>query len=282
MPRKYPPETQSWWATRWLAVAEGSGADAQSRLSRGWSYAHNGAVLDAEVRPGSINAVVRGSAWRPHAVHISLPTLPDEVWQRVTAILASQATFVAQLLAGQMPPEIEWVFTQAGASLFPTTVGEMSAACDCFDGAYPCKHIAAVHYVLAAHLDKDPSVLLVLRGRSLEDLTAALRERWAAAEDGADGADGADPATGAPPALALTAPLRAAGFYRAGEGLDTFTLTIEPAPGDAVLVRRLGKPPFAGPDEDPVPALMEVYAMVTKRALQALGRSGEHRRKRKR
>jgi uncharacterized Zn finger protein len=279
MPKRQPPETRSWWAMRWLAMAEATWAGHHDRFNRGWAYAQNGSVLDAELWPGRIDALVRASAWRPYQVRIWLAPLGDAVWDRVTDILAGQATYVAQLLAGQMPPEIESVFAQAGASLFPTSPNELVGECDCFEWSRPCKHIAAVHYVLAAHLDKDPSVLLVLRGRSLEALTDALRERWAAAEDDASGAAVAE-ALAPPPAP--TAPLRAAGFYRAGEGLDAFSPATEPALGDAVLVRRLGKPPFAGPDEDPVPALMEIYATVTKRALQAAERGGERRRKRKR
>ena len=284
MPKKRPPEPRSWWAERWLAMAEGAWSDGQNRLSRGWSLARNGGVLDAELWPGRIDASVRGSAWRPYQVRIWLPVLADEVWDRVTNILASQATYVAQLLAGQMPPEIERIFSQAGASLFPTSPSELASECDCFDWSRPCKHIAAVHHVLAAHLDKDPSVLLVLRGRSMEALTDALRARWAADEESQAESDehAAGDAAGATSAPAPTAPLRAAGFYRAGDGLDALSFASVPAQGDAVLVRRLGKPPFASPEEDPMPALMEIYAAVTKRALQAVARGGEHRRQRKR
>jgi hypothetical protein len=43
----------------------------------------------------------------------------------------------------------------------------------------PCKHLAAVCYVLAERFDADPFAVLALRGRDREALLADLRERRA-------------------------------------------------------------------------------------------------------
>ena len=76
--------------------------------------------------------------------------------QQVIDALSIQALFAAQLLAGEMPQEIDAVFAAAGSSLFPATEGELETECSCPDWANPCKHVAATHYILAEQLDEDP------------------------------------------------------------------------------------------------------------------------------
>jgi uncharacterized Zn finger protein len=278
MPKRRDEPGQSWGARRWLENLESFGPDYQGRLSRGRSYARGGHVLQAEVTAGTVTAQVWGSAPRPYRVRIRLTPLRDEVWEQAVAALAGQAAYVAKLLAGEMPQEIEAVFARAGAHLFPRRPSEIESSCTCPDWANPCKHVAAVHYVLAANLDAQPFLLFQLRGRTAEQVTAALRERWAADLGGEDEGQAAELEPGTVSEGQL-APLRAARFFQAGPELDALSITVSPPQVEAALLKRLGKPPFAGSDEDPTPALTQVYTEVTKRALQALGRSGEKRRK---
>jgi uncharacterized Zn finger protein len=278
MPKQTKQSGESWWAQRWLANLESFGWEYQSRLTRGRSYARGGHVLQAEVRAGVVTAQVWGSAPRPYRVQIRLQPLPDNVWDRAVVVLAEQAVYVAKLLAGEMPQEIEQIFAAAGAHLFPQTPGEIESSCTCPDWANPCKHVAAVHYVLASNLDAQPFLLFQLRGRTAEQITAALRGHWADEVGGAGESAAQEPAAEAA-SDALTAPLRSERFFQAGPELDALSLAISPPQVEAALLKRLGKPPFAGKDEDPLPALTQVFAAVTKRALQALGRSGEQRRK---
>ena len=53
------------------------------------------------------------------------------------------------------------------------------AQCSCPDWADPCKHAAAVVYLMADVLDADPFALLLLRGRDRGEVLAALRRRRA-------------------------------------------------------------------------------------------------------
>ena len=46
--------------------------------------------------------------------------------------------------------------------------------CSCPDWAVPCKHVAAVCYLLAEAFDEDPFAILAWRGREREDLLANL------------------------------------------------------------------------------------------------------------
>jgi uncharacterized Zn finger protein len=96
-------------------------------------------------------------------------------WRRVLDRLASQALFRAKLLAGEMPREIEEVFAECGTPLFPGSSADLDMHCNCPDWGVPCKHLAAVCYVLAEEFDRDPFGMLAWRGKEREDLLAAMR-----------------------------------------------------------------------------------------------------------
>jgi uncharacterized Zn finger protein len=164
----------SWWSRRFLAVLESFALG--GRLTRGRSYARAGQVLSLTVAPGQVSASVQGSRPAPYAVTVGLAPFPDDVWARVEEALAAQALFGAQLLAGEMPPEIEDVFAAAGAPLFPGSLADLRLACSCPDWSVPCKHLAATFYLLAEAFDIDPFQLLYWRGRDREALLARLRE----------------------------------------------------------------------------------------------------------
>jgi uncharacterized Zn finger protein len=90
--------------------------------------------------------------------------------------LAEQAIHSARLLAGEFPPELEPVFSAIGAPLFPARLGDLDLYCSCPDHAVPCKHLAAVFYLLAERFDDDPFLILRWRGRGREALLDRLRE----------------------------------------------------------------------------------------------------------
>jgi uncharacterized Zn finger protein len=132
-------------------------------------------------------------------------------WRSVTEALGAQALFRAKLLAGQMPHEIEDVFAACGTPLFPRSARDLEMSCSCPDWGVPCKHLAAVCYVLAEKFDDDPFAMLAWRGRGREELLGALRRRPAAQEPGPAGASG----PGAFPLRKISAPPLA-------ESLDRF------------------------------------------------------------
>jgi len=179
---------RSWWSRRFLDVLESFALG--SRLARGRSYARAGQVLSLEVTPGEVTAVVQGSRPEPYQVSIRLEPFEERVWARVESLLAAQALFSARLLAGDVPPELERLFAEAGAPLFPGGVDELEQRCDCPDAAVPCKHIAAAFYLLAEAFDADPFRLLHWRGRARAALLARLRTLRAAGSGDADGAGG--------------------------------------------------------------------------------------------
>ena len=165
---------EQWWSRRFIGVLETYGM--ASRLARGRSYARAGQVLDFELSQGKVSAQVQGSRVRPYQVRIGVLPLTTAQWQRVLARLASQALFRAKLLAGEMPHEIEEVFADCGTPLFPRTAADLDMHCSCPDWEVPCKHLAAVCYVLAEEFDRDPFGLLAWRGRGRDELLGALRQ----------------------------------------------------------------------------------------------------------
>ena len=86
------------------------------------------------------------------------------------------ALFRAKLLAGEMPHEIEEVFAGCGTPLFPRLASDLDMRCSCPDWEVPCKHLAAVCYVLAEEFDRDPFAMLAWRGQGRDELLAALRQ----------------------------------------------------------------------------------------------------------
>jgi uncharacterized Zn finger protein len=216
------------------------------RLQRGRTYARRGQVLEFSLRAGKVTARVQGSRPQPYQVSITVRPLTVAQWREVEARLASQALFRARLLAGEMPAEIEQVFADCGAPLFPEPSRDLTMSCNCPDWGVPCKHLAAVCYVLAEAFDDDPFKMLALRGKTRDDLLAALRQRGPAVSPPAD-----PPRAGeASPALALLSdvtgtPLEEslADFWSAG--LSQARLRVLPpspvAPPDLLL--RLASPP---------------------------------------
>lgn len=163
---------ESWWARRWIAVLESFNIGA--RLGRGRSYARRGQVLSIKIDKGKVSAKVQGSRPKPYDVKLQVKTLSASDWQKLTKVLSRQAIFSAKLLMGEMPLDIEKVFKEAALSLFPDKLKDLKTDCSCPDWSNPCKHIAAVYYLLAEEFDRDPFLIFKLRGMNREELIKTL------------------------------------------------------------------------------------------------------------
>lgn len=166
---------RTWWSGRFLTVVESLGIG--GRLSRGRAYARAGQIVSLDVDAGGAVAQVQGSRPQPYKARIGVPAYGKTEWGQVLDALAADASYAAALLAGEMPRGIEDVFDRAGLSLFPATARDLVMDCSCPDHAVPCKHLAAVFYVLAERFDDDPFQILALRGRDRETLLDELRTR---------------------------------------------------------------------------------------------------------
>ena len=163
---------QKWWSKRIISILDHYGWS--NRLQRGRSYARSGQVLAISVKPGLIESKVQGSRSTPYKITIKVPVIPDEAWAKIITYLRSNTEMVSQLLAGEVPPELENVFSKEEYTLFPKTSREIEMDCSCPDYATPCKHISATFYVFAYNLDTDPMMILQLRGKSRDEIVKAL------------------------------------------------------------------------------------------------------------
>ena len=175
------PIGERWWSRRFIDVLESFGL--QTRLARGRTYARSGQVLSLDIGTGHVTALVQGSRVKPYAVKLTVDPLTTRQWKRVEEALAARAVFRARLLAGEMPAEIEEVFAECGTPLFPKSARDLTMTCSCPDWEVPCKHLAAVCYVLAEAFDDDPFAMLAWRGRDRADLLTALRRLTARGSD---------------------------------------------------------------------------------------------------
>jgi uncharacterized Zn finger protein len=259
---------EQWWSRRFIGVLESYGMS--GRLARGRSYARAGQVLDFELSQGKVTARVQGSRVRPYQVRIGVLPLTTAQWRRVLQKLASQALFRAKLLAGEMPHEIEEVFGECGTPLFPRSAADLEMHCSCPDWGVPCKHLAAVCYVLAEEFDRDPFGMLAWRGKGRDELLTALRGIQGAA--GAAGAAGRASEPGGPAgpagtwraALDVPAPPLAEcldGFW--SPGLSPARLrALAAAPGSAapdLLLRMFPPPPAQVRGKDLADVLAPAY-----------------------
>lgn len=243
---------KSWWATRWIKAMER--VMDSGRLQRGRSYARKGQVLSLEESKGKISAKVQGSRRTPYKISIELTPLSEGDWEKVLAALAERPFFVAQLLAGEMPQEIEEAFQAARLDLFPGK-RDLKQDCNCPDWADVCKHLAATHYILAERFDEDPFLLFRLRGKTQEEIVAAL------------GTGAAEGETAVAPEYTPAPPLREslAAFWQIGPQLEQFTVYIAPPDAPYPLLERLGDPDFM---LDARRWLMKAYDAVTETAVQ--------------
>lgn len=175
------PFGTTWWGKAWLDALEHRARLDPNRLGRGRSYARRGSVLELTVDPGTVRASVQGSRQTPYDVTVRIRAFDDTEWDAVLDVVAAQIGRVAALLDGELPPEVVDDAQAAGLELLPDA-GEVRTECNCPDYAVPCKHSAAVCFLVADALDEDPFALLLLRGRRRDDLLAALRARRSLSE----------------------------------------------------------------------------------------------------
>ncbi|MDR2576900.1 MAG: SWIM zinc finger family protein, partial [Puniceicoccales bacterium] len=157
---------KTWWGKKWLDAF--IGIDEENRLSRGKSYATNGLVVKLKVEKNLIEAQVQGTHWLPYSVRISLPLFTKEQQEEIVSVVEGSPAILAALVNKRLPQQLFDKLMERNIALFPSswaTLGE--ADCTCPDWAVPCKHLAAVIYVMASEIDKNPFLIFSLHGCDL-------------------------------------------------------------------------------------------------------------------
>jgi uncharacterized Zn finger protein len=149
----------TFWGTAWCDNLESYG-DYANRLPRGRTYVRNGSVLDLQIAPGRVTALVSGSAL--YEVAVSIQPLERSAWTAIVRECSGKIDSVIELLAGRLSGAVMEVVSKKGSGLFPAPK-EISLRCSCPDHAGMCKHVAATLYGVGARLDETPELLFTLR-----------------------------------------------------------------------------------------------------------------------
>ena len=232
---------KNWWARRWLEALERLMLGV--RLTRGQHYARIGQIVSMEEIKGGVAARVQGSRPKPYRVTIQLTPFNNKQWEKVFDILSDKAIYVAQLLAGDMPQDIEEVFNNAGVSLFPSRTIDLQTKCTCPDKITPCKHVAATHYILGDRFDEDPFLLFRMRGKSQEQIMEALRQRRGADIDIDSNYQTSSNWQSQPEPLRFPETLEH--FWDAGHELNQVNVQVRMPHIPQPLLKRLGEPEVA-------------------------------------
>jgi len=250
---------ETWWAKRFLEVLNNLGWS--NRLARGRNYARKGQVIDYKIDYGVITSKVQGTQRKPYTIRIEVATLSDSQWAKVIKTMAQQARFSAKLLAGEMPHDIEQVFNEINISLFPTKQKDFNAECSCPDWANPCKHIAAVYYIVGEAFDRDPFLIFHLRGLKKDDLLKALnKERGSVQRE----IEEIEEEKETPEPIACDPIV----FWKVNKEID-YHFELNPPCLNAAILHRLGVPQFwMGTEKDFYNIMEKIYKDISNSAIK--------------
>lgn len=249
-----------WWSKRWIDLLESFNIG--ERLSRGRTYARKGQVISIDIEPGIIKAKVQGTRVRPYSVEIHLKTLTEKDWQSVVEHMSSQAIYAAKLLSGEMPQNIEEAFRDVNISLLPERHSDLVTDCSCPDWSNPCKHIAAVYYLIAEKFDEDPFLLFRLRGKTKEEIMSGLRDRRADKEEFSQSC---------PVSMVSVSPLEESikNFWQSGEELENLSISLNPS-RKSIVTGHFEKVPFTYEGNNVSEFLINIYREISNQALKRL------------
>ena len=271
----YEISSPEWWVQRWIDLL--NSYRFKKRLERARNYAKEGNVLSIEFKGPEVLARVQGTAPEPYQVSLSLDPFTEEDWGFVLETMVSQAIYSAQLLAGQMPQNIEQVFTANGLSLFPFTLSDIHSRCSCPDPQNPCKHIGAVYYQLGDRFSEDPFVLFQLRGRTKEQILDDLRRRRSTRSAESESHNDSKISEKEVSQVEVNADLSATTlsttllnieqFWQYYEPLDSSLVVIAPPPDNRTILDVLGPISLASADAQVMQYFNEVYKTVSQQAV---------------
>jgi uncharacterized Zn finger protein len=263
----YEIESPEWWVQRWNDLL--NSYRFKKRLERARNYAREGNVLSIEFKGPQVLAKVQGTAPEPYQVSLSIDPFSEEDWNYVVETMAEQAIYSAHLLAGEMPHDIEQVFTANGLSLFPFTLSDIHSRCSCPDPQNPCKHIGAVYYQLGDRFSEDPFVLFQLRGRTKGQILDDLRRLRSTGSTQVESHKETKTSQGEIfQPTRRTTPINIEQFWQYYEPLDSSLVVIAPPLDSRTVLDVLGTIPLASADAQAVMQYLNgVYQTVSQQAV---------------
>ncbi|MFZ4724195.1 MAG: SNF2-related protein [Paludibacter sp.] len=156
---------KTWWGEHWLRSLEN--VDYDNRLPRGASYARNGYVKEVKIKGNQIAAKVAGSRPRPYNVTIIVPPFFEEQVDTLMESIIQRPALISKLLNRELDPEILTIAEQKGLKVFPRQWTDFKMQCSCPDWAVPCKHLAAVIYMISREIDNNPFMVFEIHNVNL-------------------------------------------------------------------------------------------------------------------
>lgn len=163
---------KTFWGKAWCDNLERY-SDFANRLPRGRTYVRNGSVVDLQIAPGEVKALVSGS--RIYKVAVKVTPVPKARWKSICLDCAGAIDSLIELLQGRFSKGVMERLCQQKTGLFPSPM-EIKLSCSCPDWASMCKHVAAVLYGIGARLDQQPELLFKLNEVDETELIANAGE----------------------------------------------------------------------------------------------------------
>ncbi len=169
----------TWWGKQWLNALED--IDFSNRLPRGRTYANKGLAYDMVVDRNTITAKVRGSRREPYKVNFTVPVFSKKEKSELISIVTSNPLHLSKLLNRELPISLKKNCDAKNIHLFPNSWADIEGSCSCPDWAVPCKHMAAVLYLIANEIDSNPFLVFELHNfdlfKGLEKIGYASEEQ---------------------------------------------------------------------------------------------------------
>ena len=160
----------TFWGKAWCDNLERY-SDFANRLPRGRTYVRNGSVIDLQIGPGAIRALVSGS--EIYEVAVKVTPVTKTRWKAICADCAGAIDSLVELLQGRFSKGVMERICRQQTGLFPSPT-EVQLSCSCPDWADMCKHVAAVLYAIGARFDQQPELLFRLHQVNEQELIAKV------------------------------------------------------------------------------------------------------------
>lgn len=163
---------KTWWGEHWLRSLDH--IDYDNRLPRGASYARNDKVKAVHVKENQITAKVAGSRPTPYKVNIIIPPFFEEQIEKLMLKIIDRPMLISKLLNRELDPGLLTIAEDLGLKVFPHQWTDFKMQCSCPDWAVPCKHLAAVIYMVSREIDNNPFLVFEIHK---VDLIGELKKR---------------------------------------------------------------------------------------------------------
>ena len=159
---------KTWWGQKWLEAF--NGIDYSNRLPRGRTYANTGRAHSISVDKNTVKALVDGSYGYPYKIQVNLSQFNKKAQGQIKKIITESPSILSSLLNMKLPASLFNALKANKIKLFPENWKDMDAQCSCPDWAMPCKHIAAIVYLIAIEIDKNPFMIFNIKDCNLLEL----------------------------------------------------------------------------------------------------------------